>query len=121
MRKKIILLIAFVAMLISIPDAEAARGGKQAQPAPLTQTGEALLADYTEQLNSLKTQIKEALPNISEQRKSVYLKAREVEKTAEAELETARKNLGKVKTAQALVAHAKGKWIGGADKGIAFN
>lgn len=51
--------------------------------------------------------------------KEAFLKARATEVKAEAALATARQNLAKIKTAKDLVAHAKGKWIGGADQGIA--
>ena len=45
--------------------------------------------------------------------------AREAVKKAQAEADAAQKELGKINGAKALVDHAKGKWIGGAEKGIA--
>lgn len=48
-----------------------------------------------------------------------FFKAIDGEKLRKQELKTARKALGKVNGARALVGHAKGKWIGGAKQGIA--
>ena len=76
-------------------------------------------ADYKAQLLDLKNEIKKSLPIISEQKLSALQKAREMLKTAEAESNLAQKAQGKIHTAKALVDHARGKWIGGAEKGIA--
>jgi len=46
-------------------------------------------------------------------------KAREGEKVAAAPLKAAQQAFGAIKRGHGLVAHAKGKWIGGADRGIA--
>jgi len=88
-------------------------------PPPLSEDGQKLETTYAEQMKALKAEIVKALPKVDEQKKAAYLKACEAEKAAEAKLVAAEKNRNGVKSAQALVAHAKGKWIGGADKGIA--
>ena len=86
---------------------------------PLTKTGEELLARYSAMLTALQAEIAKAVPVVDEQKKSAYLKAREAEKAAEAVVNAAQQSLGKIQGAIALVDHAKGKWIGGAEKGIA--
>ena len=93
---------------------------KAAVETPLTEAGQKLLERYTGMFTELKAEISKAVPAVDEQKKSAYLKAREAEKAAEAEVKAAQQRLGKIATAQALVGHAKGKWIGGADKGIAM-
>ncbi|MBK8974398.1 MAG: hypothetical protein IPM29_00580 [Planctomycetes bacterium] len=85
----------------------------------LTTTGRRLEADYAGQLEALRSRIRADLPRIPERRRNEYLEARAAEKAAEAALKAAQEALGKVAAAQALVDHAKGKWIGGADQGIA--
>ncbi len=107
---------ALIAMATGASSAWAAK--KAAPETPLTEAGQRLLERYTGMLAELKAEISKALPAIDEQKKSAYLKAREAEKAAVAELEAAQKRLGKVATAQALVNHATGKWIGGAERGI---
>ena len=73
---------------------------------PLTEVGPKLLERYAGTLTELQAEISEALPTVDEQKKSAYLKAREAEKAAEAEVNAAQQRLGKVATAQALVNHA---------------
>ncbi len=108
-------LLALVALALT--HASAAR---KAEPAtPLTKTGEELLARYSAMLTALRAEIAKAVPVVDEQKKSAFLKAREAEKAAEAALNAAQQSLGKIQEAIALVDHAKGKWIGGAEKGIA--
>ena len=67
----------------------------------------------------LQAEIAKALPAVDEQKKAAFQKAREAVKKAEAEANAAQQALGKIQAAKALVDHAKGKWIGGAEKGIA--
>ena len=109
---------ALIAAAIATPSAWAARK-KAAPQTPLTGAGQKLEARYSGQLKALQAAIAKAVPAVDEQKKAAYLKAREAEKAAEAEVKAAQERLGKVATGKALVAHAKGKWIGGAEKGIA--
>jgi chemotaxis protein histidine kinase CheA len=99
------------------------RGGTPqagADPAvKLTAAGEALRARYAEELKALQVEIAAALPAIDAQKLAVLESARAAASTATDERTKAQANLGKVREAQALVEHAKGKWIGGAEKGIA--
>ena len=116
-KKMTSLCVALIVMAIGGPSAWAA---KEATPEPpLTEAGQKLLERYTGMLTELQAEISKAVPAVDEQKKSAYSKAREAEKTAEVELKAAQERLGKVATARALVDHAKGKWIGGADNGIA--
>ena len=112
-------LVVTVAAVIGTSSVWAARSKRAATPAPLTAAGQKLEARYAEQLKTLKAEIAKAVPTLDEQKKSAYSKAREAEKAAVAEVNAAQQRLGKVQTAGALVAHARGKWIGGAEKGIA--
>jgi len=86
---------------------------------PLTEAGQRLIVYYSGMLAELQAEISKAVPRVSQQKIAASSKAREAEKTAEAGLKAAQERLGKVGTAKALVDHAKGKWIGGAEKGIA--
>lgn len=96
---------------------------KQNEPAvvtaALTEKGRKLEAQYKAQLDALKDELIKAVPQIDEGKKSVFLKARAAEKAAEAERNARQAALGKVGGAAALVGHAKNKWIGGAEAGIA--
>lgn len=92
-------------------------------PAPreveLSAAGQRLFARYSDQLKALQAEITAALPAVDEQRKAAYLKAREAVKAAEAGVNAAQAALNKVAAAKALVDHASGKWIAGAEKNIA--
>ena len=59
------------------------------------------------------------MPAVDEQKKAAFQKAREAVKKAKADVNAAQQPLDKIEGAEALVGHAKGKWIGGAEKGIA--
>lgn len=86
---------------------------------PPRQDQKQLAAGYAARLEALRTEIVAALPKLGEREKADYQKAIEAENEVEAQLARARAGLGEVGKAEGLVAHAKGKWIGGADKGIA--
>jgi hypothetical protein len=107
-----------IATAVGTSSVWAARKKAAPQP-PLSGAGQKLEARYAEQLKALQEEISKAVPAVDEQKKAAYLEARAAEKAAEAKLAAAQKNRGKVQTAHALVNHAKGKWIGGAEKGIA--
>lgn len=93
---------------------------KPAPPAAsLNAAGNKLEAQYAATLKALQAEITGALPNVSGQKKAAFEKATEDAKKAKAEAEMTQQLLGKVKGAKALVDHATGKWIGGAEKGIA--
>jgi len=111
--------IVVFSMLMCILNVKASAQSKVLDSAELSPAGERLLAQYTAQFNILKSQIEKALPKISEEKQAEYLKALQDEKRLEAKLKSVRLNLDEIKKGKALVAHAKGKWIGGADKGIA--
>jgi hypothetical protein len=110
--------VALIAVAIGAQVAPAQKR-KASAPVELATHGKKLEARYAKELEALRAGIRRALPKVGERKRSAYLAARTAEKTAEAKLQAAQKALGEVKTAQALVNHAKGKWIGGADKGIA--
>ena len=90
----------------------------QAPATPLTEKGNQLLATYTSMLEQLKADITKALPSVDENKKAAFLKAREAEKSALANKNTKEKAFGKINKAAGAVNHAKGKWIGGAEKAI---
>lgn len=109
---------AAVAMVIGASGLWAAKK-PPVQEVELNAAGQRLFARYSDRLKTLQARLEKALPKVDQQRKDAFLKAREAEKAAEAKRNAAQAAVGKVATAQALVAHAKGKWIGGAEKGIA--
>lgn len=99
-------------------------GGVSAKPnptesAPLSAAGQKLEAQYTATLKSLQTEITKALPKVDERRRAAVVLARDAVGKATADFEAAQKNLDTINGAKGLIDHAKGKWIGGAEKGIA--
>ena len=85
----------------------------------LSSQGRKLESRYARQLDALRARLQRKLPKVSDSRRAKFLAATQAEKTAQANLKAAQDALGQVTTAKALVNHAKGKWIGGADRGIA--
>ena len=92
---------------------------KPTPSAPLTADGQRHLEKYTAQLAAAQAEVSKALPKIDEQKKAALQKAREALKATESQANSAQQSQGKIQTAKALVEHAKGKWLGGAAKGIA--
>ncbi len=86
---------------------------------PLSEAGQMLEASYTGQLKTLQAEIASELPKFDEQQVAAFLKAREAVKAAQSAVTAAQQPLNKIAGTKALVEHAKGKWIGGAEKGIA--
>jgi len=108
----------FAAASISIaPVAGAAP--KTVPETELTADGTRLEKKYSDQLKTAQAEIAKVLPAIDESRKAALEKSREATKSAEAGANAAQQSLDKLHRAKALVDHAKGKWIGGAEKGIA--
>lgn len=115
-------LISSFALLVLLSSglSSASAAPKNAVPeVQLTESGKQAEAKYAAMLAGLRAEIARDLPAIPEQKRAALQQAQAALKQAEAVLEAARKPLDAVKTGEALVAHAKGKWIGGADKGIA--
>jgi hypothetical protein len=83
----------------------------------LTAEGEPLAAKLETLRQELRAGILRGLPAIDPHKTNALQAARAASKQAQAD--AAANELGKMKTAEALVGHAKGKWIGGADRGIA--
>lgn len=93
---------------------------KPQQPAEaLTAAGEKLQTQYEDSLKALRAEISESLPPVNEWQKKAVQDAREAVKKAQADADAAAKDFGQINTGKALIDHAKGKWIGGAEKGIA--
>ena len=76
-------------------------------------------AAYSAELEALKTEITRSLPRADERKSKALENAREEVLKAAAAADAASKDLGQIASGKGLVAHAKGKWIGGVDKGIA--
>jgi hypothetical protein len=92
---------------------------QQTQATALSEGGLKLQERYDGMLKELRGELTSALPQLNEQKKGAYLEARKAEKVAEVAFNAAQQQLGKVDEAQALIGHAKGKWIGGAERAIA--
>jgi hypothetical protein len=113
------IVMMLVATAIGTSSALAEREKQETPEVPMAETGQELETRYAGQLEALKADIVGGLPAVNEQKKAAFLKAREAEVAAEAGEKAAQQRMGEINTAKALVGHAKGKWIGGADKGIA--
>lgn len=107
------------ALRLSVAAASSLLAADKPQSRALTSRGETLQARYEAMLSSLREEIVQALPKVSEEKQAALEKASEEVRKAAAELQAAQQPLDKIQSAQALVEHAKGKWIGGARKGIA--
>lgn len=118
MRLKTLLCASLAIVALEISDVHA-KPAKAPPAMQLTEQGEKLAASYQAMLEEIRQEIVTAIPKIDEGKKNAYLQAQKDEKAAEKRLLDAQAALGKVAGAAGLVAHAKGKWIGGADKGIA--
>lgn len=116
MKPTIILTTLAVALGIALP-AEAKKVAA-APAASLTEAGQKLEAGYAAQMESLKADLLGSLPQITAARKQAYDKALADEAAAKAALDEVKKGEAEIKKGHALVAHAKGKWIGGAQKAI---
>jgi hypothetical protein len=90
-------------------------------PAPpaLSPTGTKFAATYTDLLAKLRAELVQALPVVPAEKHRALQQVASAVRTATEQVKTHQKPLEELKTAQALVAHAKGKWIGGAEQGIA--
>ena len=115
--KLIVSCCLLAALLLPVSNLPAA--APAAKEPQLTAAGNTLEKKYAEQLKALQTEMTAALPKIDEQKKAASQKARDAVKAAEAGASAAQQPVGKIRTAKVLVDHAKGKWIGGAEKGIA--
>ena len=107
------------AMAMGLSNAWAAQNQNAGPAAPLTGAGQNLQAYYADQLKALQGEVARGLPNIDGQQKAAFQKAREEVKVKAAAADAAQKPLNSIQAAKGQVAHAKDKWIGGAEKGIA--
>jgi len=110
--------ILSTALLIS-PGLILAKPKNQAQQPTLSEAGKKLEAEYAALYTSLQKEISEKAPKISDQKQAALQSARESLKVAQQKADAAAKFVGELSTAKALIGHAKNKWIGGADQGIA--
>jgi len=118
-RKTLVGVVGLLAVtLLGVVNVSAANK-KTGTETSLTEAGQKLLAHYSDMLKTLQAEIGRALPRIEESKKAAFAKACEATKAAKAGANAAQQSLGKIAGAAALVDHAKGKWIGGAEKGIA--
>ncbi len=105
-------LLAAAPCLPAKPDASA-------PPAPLDAAGAKLESDYAARLAALVADISKALPVVDPAQVSQLRELVTRSAAAQAEIDAAQKSLEPIGSAKGLVDHAKGKWIGGADKEIA--
>ena len=112
-------LVLIVACALGLAPAHAAKPAAAPSAPPLSAAGVKLEAEYESRLAGLEGGIKQALPDVDKATQTAYAATRMAEEAAKAALATAQQRMGEIGAAQGLVAHAKGKWIDGADKGIA--
>jgi hypothetical protein len=91
----------------------------QAETVALSDAGQKFEARYANAQKSLLADIEKSLPKFDARIMTDFKRAREAAKAAEKTALEAQQALGLLATAQALIGHAKGKWIGGAEKSIA--
>ena len=89
------------------PQGEKPYGGKRLQPG------------FTADLKSLKEEVSRALPKVGSTAMADLENAGKALADASAKAEAAQKEFGQIASAKGLIDHAKGKWIGGANKEIA--
>jgi len=85
----------------------------------LSASGTKLKSQYEDELKALEENLEKAISTPDQRKKSEYQEARKAETEANAELKNQQERQAKYGQAKALVDHAKGKWIGGAEKAIA--
>ena len=112
-------LLILTAVLATAAPSLLAKPPKAPPPIELSESGKQLEQSYASELQSLRSRIIGKLPSLDERSKVAYLDACKAEKAAEAAIAKAQARLDTIHGAKGLVAHAQGKWIGGADKGIA--
>lgn len=81
--------------------------------------GKRMGSEFTSELKSLKEEISRALPKVGGMAVTDLDAAKKALAEAEAKAAAAQKDYGQIGGAKALIDHAKGKWIGGANKNIA--
>jgi hypothetical protein len=81
--------------------------------------GKSLKTGFSSDLKSLKEEIFRALPKVGGKAMADLESAVKAIADASAKAEAAQKEFGQVAAAKGLIDHAKGKWIGGANKDIA--
>lgn len=117
-RSKLVMLA--LGLTLGVGSASGKAQSKQAQPTVhLTGTGQQIENQYEATLKSLVTDITRSLPRIDPSKKAAVEQARQAVEKAEAEFNAAQTDSGKINATKYLIEHAKGKWIGGAEKGIA--
>jgi hypothetical protein len=112
-------LVAKAAIAMVLAGAGLATAKKTVPEVALTAQGQSLEKKYSDAMATLKASLASKIPQVSAQKKGAFENTLKAEDQAIAALENARKGEGEYNTAKALVGHAKGKWIGGANKGIA--
>lgn len=75
--------------------------------------------DFAGQLQQLKAELTEAIPEIAPEARAKYTRALQGLAEAKTALADARAGREQVSKAKGLVDHARNKWLGGAEKGIA--
>jgi len=116
---KIVGWVGWVALSVAFGAGSALAAAPKPEPVALTVTGEKLQARYAAMLSDLQAEITKSLPQVNQQKKAAFQAAREAVQKAQAAAAAVPDPAGKIRAAKALVDHAKGKWIAGAEKGIA--
>ena len=117
--KTVSLALLLAAGLILTADDISAKPKVAKTTVSLTAAGKKLEARYADMLADLQAEISRSLPSVDKRKEDALKAATAAVRKAEADLDQARKEFATVNSAKGLVEHAKGKWIGGAEKGIA--
>lgn len=113
------LFVGLFCLFVVIIKAEVSAADNGLTEEKLTPKGRDLEARYAKELNSLRNQILTAMPFAGQKELKAYLKACDDQANAINELKAAEEKLLVIDKSRKLVEHAKKKWIGGAEKGIA--
>ena len=106
--------------MLGICCAVAVGGGFAAsEPVQLTPAGRQIETKYAAALKDAQQDLAGAIPKFDERKTTTFQQAREAVKKATAAVNASQQPLDKIAKAKALVDHAKGKWLGGAEKGLA--
>jgi hypothetical protein len=114
--KTVLTLVAGLSLATGVSNA---KSGSAPAAEPAASRYDEYLARYTRMLEKIVAELANALPIADKRLVATLDQAQEAVTKAEAAAEAAQKNFGGIGGAQALVAHAKDKWIADAEKGIA--
>ena len=108
-----------LAVIVAVAGGVGSLASDNAHATDLTEAGKQIKDRYTTKLEAAKSSILDQLPSIDAERKATYEQAREAEMATHEQLANAQKRISEYNSARGLVGHARGHWIGTAERNIA--